>query len=253
MAQVNDIIASLTQHLQLDECPENLLLWNFNEPAVQRGYRKGKVFELIAAFEPRLAVIDSLSAFDPEAEEKNSSATRCLQRLREVTADCRCSILLIHHLRKGSDNSPSPRLEEANLREWFRQSRGASALINGSDVRLGVDESRDLSNDLALVVRGFERINGEISTIYLARDFDDDGIALGYRKVVGTSLLGSEQRDAYSQFPDKFRFTEAQTVYGRGPQATRDFLRKCISLGLLEQPMRRGPYTKTVAPGAGTE
>ena len=92
-------------------------------------------------------------------------------------------------------------------------------------------------------MRGFERVRGEIPLFYLARVLDEDGEPLGYRKVTGASLLPANQREAFTKLPGTFRFKEAPKIYGKGDQATIDFLRKCISLGLLNH-VHRGPYVK---------
>ena len=65
-----------------------------------------------------------------------------LTQFRLLTRDCGTATLFSHHRRKQprkADESAGP-LESANLRQWFQDARGASALINASDVRLGVDE-----------------------------------------------------------------------------------------------------------------
>jgi len=86
-------------------------------------------------------------------------------------------------------------------------------------------------------------VRGEIPLFYLARVLDEDGEPLGYRKVKGASLLPAEQRKAFTKLPDTFRFKEAKRIYERNDQPTTDFLKKCISLGLLNH-VYRGPYVK---------
>ena len=210
-------------------------------------YNRNTALDMIREFEPKLAIIDSLTGYHPEIEEKNALAMRCYQEFRKIIQECGCAISGVHHIRKPSDNpkfKPDP-LEIANLRHWFNQARGPRVLINGSDVRFAVDElhSKSLPQEIALVMRGFERVRGEIPFFYLARVLDDDGEPLGYRRVTGSSLLPAYQREAFTKLPDTFRFKEAMQVYGKGDQATIGFLRKCISLGLLTH-VYRGPYVK---------
>lgn len=250
IGQVEEMISRLTQHLALPTPPDELLLWNFNDAP---GYSKGKALEMIREFEPSLVVVDSLTGYYPEIEEKNSNATRCYQEFRGLIRDCGCTILAIHNIRKPSGDFRPEHLETANLRQWFYQTRGPAVLINGSDVRLGADEPSPTgfaSDEIDLVMRGFERVKGEIALTYLARDLDEQGEPLGWRRVTGTSLLPAEQREAFSKFPDSCRFKDAKCIYGRGDQATRDFLNKCISLGLLSH-TPRGPYVK-VDPESGS-
>jgi len=93
------------------------------------------------------------------------------------------------------------------------------------------------------VLRGFQRVRGEIPLVCVARVIDEDGEPLGYRRVTGSGLLPADQRRAYNKLSDSSQFKEAMQVYGKGDQATMDFLKKCISLGLLNHAYR-GPYVK---------
>ena len=71
---------------------------------------------------------------------------------------------------------------------------------------------------------------------YLARVSNEDGEALAYRALSGQSLLVNKtQRDAFQKLPEAFRFKDAQAAYGKGAQATTDFLNKCIGLGILRK------------------
>ena len=137
-------------------------------------------------------------------------------------------------------------LERAEWNTWFHQARGPSAFINNSDVRLGIDRPSPCLNKDHLIVKGFERVNGDIPIIRVCRVRDRDGEPIGYRLVAGADLLdNSEQRAAYSSLPNEFAFGQAQTAYGKGPQATTDFLNKCISAGILHK-AKRGCYEKII-------
>ncbi len=157
--------------------------------------------------------------------------------------------LLVHHRRKQPrkvEESAGP-LEQANLRQWFQDARGASALVNGSDIRLGVD-APDLSvlnkDEVALVLRGFARVRGEIGPLYLARDTDENGDPMGYRLLTGPELLfNEEQQAAFAALPKEFAFREAKATYRRADQATTNFLQRCIAMQLLEK-LGRGRYQK---------
>jgi hypothetical protein len=112
----------------------------------------------------------------------------------------------------------------------MQDARGASALINGSDVRLGVD-APDLSavskDEISLVLRGFGRVRGEIDPIYVARDSDENGDPVGYRHLVGAELLFDNHRqNALASLPQQFTFKDAKVAYGKQDQATSNFLRR---------------------------
>jgi hypothetical protein len=115
--------------------------------------------------------------------------------------DTGTAVFLVHHRRKQprkADEGAGP-LESANLRRWFEDCRGSSSLINGSDIRLGVDEpviGAVGKDEAAIVMRGFGRLRGDVGPIYVTRDTDDDGqvlecadysIAYVYRQVAAPS------------------------------------------------------------------
>ena len=131
-------------------------------------------------------------------------------------------------------------------------------LVNQTDVRLGFDTARGVLNvvsanksgqsteEVALVVKGFARLKGEFGPLYLTRAFDDEGEPLSYGLKIGVELLfNDEQQEAFAQLPEDFSFKEAKHFYGRGDQATRNFLQKCIRVGILRQ-VGRGRYRKVV-------
>src|SRR5215467_3052993 len=78
----------------------------------------------------------------PWLRKKNPNATAFFQRLRKVTRVTGTTFVAVHHLKKPSPNprDATPPLEDAaKVLDWLQQARGASALINASDVRLGMD------------------------------------------------------------------------------------------------------------------
>jgi hypothetical protein len=99
-------------------------------------------------------------------------------------------------------------------------------------------------------VKGFARLRGEFGPLYLARNFDEEGNALGYRSMTGLELLyNPEQQLAFQRLPLKFAFKEAMAIYRRSDQPTTDFLQKCIRVGILRKPAK-GMYEKGGIGGA---
>ena len=87
---------------------------------------------------------------------------------------------MTHHLvkpsRKGAEMEA---LETSNLTKWFTQARGPSALINATDVRIGIEKPTRLlasgngkDAEIAFGMRGFARMAGEIPMIYVQRAFE---------------------------------------------------------------------------------
>jgi hypothetical protein len=254
IADVSEMARRLSSHLGLTTVPPNLHLWNFNDCSERYGQAGYTLRDMILGIKPVLVVVDSLTAFSPLIEEKNTIATRALQDLREIARDSGAAILCVHHLRKPSTRSeeaPSS-LEDGNLQDWFMQTRGPRALINGVDIRLGVDVPKytitqrnvETREEIALVMRGFRRLRGEIAPVYIARVLDDEGEALGYRQMVGAELLFKpEQQATFARLGEVFSFGEAKRTYGRRDQATSDFLKKAERIGLIRK-VGRGRFEK---------
>jgi hypothetical protein len=79
--------------------------------------------------------------------------------------------------------------------DWLTEASGVRALLNHVDVRLGIDDrvghgrpvtqgrirSGVLHEQIALLLKGHERLKGEWGPRYLARVFDNEGDPCGYR------------------------------------------------------------------------
>lgn len=240
-----ELIRQLTDHLRLSAPPQDFLLHNVNAASLHWGTKGNRAADIIRSFGPDLVILDPLSAYYPELEKTNSNASRAMQVLRDINREFGTAVFYSHHLVKPdlrTRNKPEP-LEVADLRKWFAQARGASAIVNGSDLRIGVDTpSRGVSagagsrDQIALVMRGFARLTGELPISYIRRVHDEDGEPLGYEPCTGPQLLfHSEQQETFAELPATFRFKKAQQAYGKGPQATSDFLKKCIALNILKK------------------
>lgn len=253
LQDVNGIITQLSKHLGLAEPPDDLLLWNINDSLPNWGQHGHDAFGLIRDVKPGLVFIDPISALYPKAERNNDDATELYQAFRKVIRNCGASIVSLHHRKKPISPRPGETVVAQSLeddyraRGWFAQARGAGVLVNGADVRLGVDipgMSAATVSEIALVMRGYSRVRGEIPTIHLARVFDDDGEPLGYRKVAGVQLLcNPDQERAFTELPDQFATKQAMKAYRRRDEATNDFLKKCIAKGIVRK-VARGQYEK---------
>lgn len=230
-------------------------LWTLNDCEPRYGQAGHTLLDILHDVKPVLAIIDSLGSYRPKAEELNSDSTVMLQQFRGLARDCGTTMLLVHHRRKlprKAEESAGP-LESANLRYWFQDSRGASALINSSDARLGVDlpdVSACAKDDVSLVLRGFGRIRGEIGPVYMARDSDEAGDPAGYRLLSGQELLfNPQQQTALQSLERNFTFKDAKKAYGRSDQPTSNWLKNCVELRLVRK-VARGIYEKILSDGA---
>ena len=235
---------SVMRHLALTTCPPGFFC--------AQDIRNGKdLRSAIDAIKPALVIIDTLRSFDSGAEENNTKAGAFLQELRKICQQCGTSFLIVHHTKKPTESTnfhTAADLETDSVMQWMNSACGARALVNQSDVRLGVAQSANT----ALLVRGHVRINGEVGPFYLERVFDDDGQPIGYRPLEGVEFLNKSQQAAFEKLPLAFSFKEAKTIYGKQDQATVDFLGKCTRFGILRKPSK-GWYEKVPPrnPGMG--
>jgi len=237
---VYGLTGQLAKHLGIGTIDhENLLPWNFNDAPLD--WSSSKLEEMIGDLRPEWVVIDPLGGFDLTIEANPENVTRNCQRFRRNAQEFGPSFTGVHHIRKPSDIAQynGPKLEEDAM-TWMLRARGARQLINGSDVRLGIDaaEGGGAPNG-NLVVAGFARLSGSIGPLLVERVFDDEGRPLGYRRMSGATLLSNPaQKEAFQDLPDTFTFTQAKQVYGKADQATTDFLKKCQSVGIVRHDAR---------------
>lgn len=259
-SEIAVLCKSLARHLRLDPLPENfdLLTHRDDLKALEQAIKERR---------PKLVIIDSLRAFRPGAEQKNENAAQLMNDLRQWARAFNVAFVLIHHIKKPDERFGQDALEDApNVITWLLKASGARALVNQSDVRIAMDSTpgmgrmglpkgaaKNASEDIGLVVKGFTRLRGEFGPEYLARERDDDGAPLGYRKLSGLELLfNPEQQSAFQRLPDRFAFKEAKAAYQRTDQPTTDFLQKCIRVGILWKPAK-GVYEKLGGNGVSGE
>jgi hypothetical protein len=231
---------SLLQHLGLPKCP-NSFFSCYNVSDIN------PLAPILKAIKPVLVIIDTLRSFDPNAEENNTKAGRFIRSLRGLCQEYKTSFLIIHHTKKPQQSGglfPSANLEVADSSlQWLNQACGARALVNQTDFRVGIDQASQAN--ASLVVRGHVRVRGEFGPFFLTRAFDDDEQPIGYRRLSGVEFLINDQQAAFNKLPLAFTFKVAKTEYGRKDQATVDFLKKCIQLGIVKK-VERGKYEKVV-------
>jgi len=244
LSGVEKLVSRLSTHLGLPSESPNLFLFNYNDAPPK--WTPADFRAMVAEIRPDWIIIDTVSSFAPEIDEKNKCVTLTYQEFRAVMKDYQTTITLVHHLRKPSNRPDvyTPDLE-TDTRGWFLETRGPRQLINGTDVRIGIDKCRRADNateldgrsiEVALVLAGFGRLGGTIEPMYVGRILGEDDKPTGYAKLSGKNLLFNQnQQVAFDKLPDSFTFKQAKQIYGRGPQATIDFLNKCQSAGILRK------------------
>jgi hypothetical protein len=251
VADIGELVKCLSQHLGLtgSSSISDLFLWNYN----MQSY--GGCLDLttmVREIRPVWTIIDSLTAYSPDIEERSRNAVQRYQEFRDIAREYGTAITVIHHIRKASvkPGEAPARLDEEPHR-WFLQARGSGALVNACDVRIGIDALRksrpantaDSKQEPALILAGFARIQGTIPSIYLSRRINEDGEPLGYERMLGRKLLFNDvQERTFELLPTNFRFKDAQKLYDRRAQATTEFLKKCVGIGIVRKDVNG--YTK---------
>jgi hypothetical protein len=254
----NLLAKRIAKFLGLPEVPENFLRWNADDCAASFGRPGHGVEDIIrdwsrataATGRPKLAIVDPLR-FWLQTVEDARHADEQIQLARRVIRETGAGILGVHHLRRVSGEAAIKiPLLETDPRTWIQaMSRGAGALINGSDTRLGLETAacKFAHDKEALVLAGFRRVHGQLGPIYLERvTSEEDGEPLGYRRLASVELLANpDHTAAFQRFPARFTFSEASQLFGKSDSATTNLLKKCAALKLLKKEGRH--YVKAAA------
>jgi hypothetical protein len=237
-SHVYALVTQLMSFLEIKEEDADIAYWNLNDCDADPDFE-----QIVTESGAGLVIVDPVSAIWPRFETDAPTATETYKSMRALMQKTGTTINGIHHLRKQGEHDVTP-LEHDDLLRWFQRVRGSRVAVTGCDVRLGIDNSQSVSN--GLVLRGYERVAGEVPPIQVERVYDGDGSPIGFRSVSAVRLLNNpEQERTYGALPRQFAFKQAMQAYGRADEATNHFLKKCLSLGLLRKP-ERGVYVKTV-------
>jgi len=241
LQEAREVRDGLCQFLDLSQPPENFRLWS------PENADSLSVEGVCAEVKPSLLIIDSLRAYNPSFESKEVAGQE-MSKLRSAASRSGAAILLVHHVRKpGQEGIPDLEDDSAGVMLWLNQAAGHRSIVNQSDTRIATDASRRVP-DAAMVLRWHRRIHGEGGIVYLERVLNDEGVPIGYQRLVGARLLGNpEQETAFGQLPEKFPFREAKAIYGRSDDPTRKWLLKCVASGLVIQ-VSKGLYERIPAP-----
>lgn len=235
----------IARFLKIPNVPDNFVVWsadhsNGNSMDIQRICES-------ATQKPRLIIVDSLRSHDAHFE-KHEHAAEKMNELSKVAYKTGAAILVIHHTRKPNREHPAPALDSDDTRvmEWLKETAGGGSLINQSHTRIAVDSLDGRSHlDAVLILRWYRKSKGEAGPLYLERVCDEEGEPFGYRALTDVRLIGNpDQETALRNLPREFTFKEAKKVYGRSDDPTSKFLKKCASLGLVQQ-VKRGHYKRT--------
>jgi hypothetical protein len=235
-----NMLIQISKQAELAAPPTNIDVWSPNwDATLDCGYADA-LMNRLQRERPALAIIDPLRSFFPEMEKEPDAVVRRVNELRKLGI----AIVFVHHLRKMA--ADAGRLIE-DAQRWMQNVAGSHALINGTDLRLGVEAETDSTG--AIVLGGLLRGRGPIPPIHVIRDYDEVGEVLGYRRLLSLDLLKAEHRDALARLPELFGFADAQhALPTKGASATAKFLTEVVQkAGVVKLGGKRG-YRK---PGAG--
>jgi hypothetical protein len=246
LGQVNALLETISGFLNLPKVPDNLRLWNYNDVSKDFGAATTAFVRMLKQHKPDWVIIDTLKTLFEGIESKNDNAIAMYKFMRQLMAELQCTITGVHHPRKkGNDPRFSvPPLETTNDPwGWFQEASGARSLITNTDVRIGIDKA--VTKNADLVVRGFERVNGEFPSLLLARVVDEARDApIGYRLLTGPDVITNpEHRALWNSLPKVFRFKDAKAVYGKADAAVAHALKRFQTGNLLGK-REDGQYEK---------
>ena len=236
------ICSALARHVGASRDSKDLLLWNSN--ACTEPYT---LPALVAEAKPVWVIIDPIKAFYPKFETDPNAAIEVYNTLRAIKKSGGCAITVVHHIKKPGD-VPVPPLDGADPKPWFLQCRGAREIINGADMRLGLDVPSQ-GNAQHRVLAGFGHGGDIIQARTLETVLDEQGEPLGFSVVTGLQLLTVDIADFWGKLPmGEFRFGDAMSIYGKHNEATKIALNKMIRAGVARK-LTRGVYERLPASG----
>jgi len=228
------MLVQISKQAGLAAPPANIDVWSPNwDSSLDCGYAEA-LMDRLGREKPAMAIIDPLRSFFPEMEKEPDAAVKRFNALRKLGI----ASVFVHHLRKMARDAVRLADDPA---EWLQNCAGSHALINGTDLRLGVEIDQD--NKESLILAGFLRSRGPIPAIHVLRDYDEGGDVLGYRRMVTLDRLKAEYRIALDKLPTEFRFKDVAHALGpTGANATAKFLRTVVAAGVVAQ--LSGSYRK---------
>ena len=189
-----------------------------------------KLIELIEKEQPKLVVIDTLAKVRPESRRNNGVYIEDYQALEPITKvanQYRCTILVVHHNRKGKP--------ETDPLEQVSGSLGLSGAVDGV---LVIDGNRsDKMYTLSLIGRDIS----DDDDLAIARQANGEWRLLGDAKTVFISSERKDIAELLKMHPKGLKPKDISDMLGKKPTAVR----KLLTSMLLDQQVinTKGTYT----------
>ena len=185
---------------------------------------------------PIVVIFDTMRGFDAKLESKNENAADEITKLRaSISKPLNVSFLLIHHIRKSSDDpSASTPLFSTDIMKWLERASGARAVINQSNFRIGFDQHN--MGQAERVIKGHCKLIGPFGPILIARVYDDEGEAIGWKRLSGVALVSTVdgERDKFVSLPDEFTFKQVEAKAGN-PKKAAAWLQAWQGFGVIRK------------------
>jgi hypothetical protein len=262
-------LRTMSQHLGLRDTPPSFMVWSLNAIAECEHTARGFLTNwdlwlrgILHDSRPSLVIIDPISAICPKFGANREETYPIFVTLRTMMNEYKCSFVLVHHLRKPSQERERPNLSEAKdeqeVANWLDQAIGSGAINNGPDVRVGMDFcDSEIVKGVDVVIYGYEREESMFSPLYLKRLYSTDGEGDGKPVAYGISStldqLSKEDRDVWDRLPEGVTFpwkTISSAHPGKGRPVT-DFFQRCETVGVLRK-VKYGQYIKIVPEAEAT-
>jgi hypothetical protein len=187
------------------------------------------LIELIEKEQPKLIVIDTFAKVRPNMGNKNvyESDYKALEPITKVANQYRCTILIVHHNRKGKP--------ETDPLEQVSGSLGLSGAVDGV---LVIDGNRsDKMYTLSLIGRDIPNDDD----LAIARQSNGEWHLLGQAKAVFISSERKEITDLLKFQPQGLKPKEISEMLGKKPTAVRKLL---VAMSIEQQVINtKGTYT----------
>ncbi len=238
----------ISRHLQLKSVPKYFKIWH-PSMAVE-GYDEHHIWEIVRKVCPTLVIIDTLTASFPQVEKGNTDAGIFINDARKITREVGCAIMVTHHLTKSAGRNDGPGAArfvapaETTIQEAMKDVRGASAIVNGVDVRWMFRKPRKTDGPCAFELQGFRRMYGAVPTIAVERVMDQtSGEPIGYNRLAGVNLIKNPRyREIFGKLPADF-FYKHLHEHGLGGGSCTHCINDYRSAGVLD-PDETNPFRK---------
>jgi hypothetical protein len=195
---------------------------------------KEALTKTIAFTRPLLFIVDPMRAFFPRTETGGEETTTTYSFQRGLSKKYGCAWADLHHMRKR-DKNPfcAPDLADDPM-TWLQEAAGSRALVNNSDLRLGIEAVTSSLSGADLLVGGFRRGAGKLPAFLLGRVFDEGDEPMGYELLTGVSTLNIQHQNLFTQLGPSFRFKDVrEQLGGKSDSAAAKFLEACLQAQVI--------------------